>query len=122
MPDHGSDLGVDLYKLLVVARDDLPSVAAIYADADTKFRTAANSIAAVMRRPDHFGDTLGPVYSTWVSLHDTVASVLSRTESSLGDTAKVLADAANRYAETDQAAAKRFDNLRKQDGEPHVNG
>jgi ABC-type transporter Mla subunit MlaD len=122
MPDHGADLGVDLYKLLVVAKDDLPSVATIYADADTKFRTIANSVTDVMRRPDHFGDTLGPVYTSWVSLHDTVASVLSKTESSLSDTAKVLADAANRYAETDRAAAKRFNDLRRQDGEPRVNG
>jgi uncharacterized protein YukE len=122
MPDQGADLGFDLYKLLVVAKNDLPSVAAIYDDATARFRMIGGSVADTMRRPDHFNGTLGPVYTSWVSLHDTVASMLSSTESSLNDTSKVLADAANRYAETDSAAAKRFADLRHQIGEPRING
>lgn len=118
MPDHGADLGVDLYKLLVVAKNDLPSVAAIYTDAGSRFSAVAGSVGGVMHRPDQFGGTLGPVYSAWVALHDVAASVLATTAASLTDTASVLADSAQRYADTDHAAAQTFDNLRRQDGEP----
>ena len=122
MPDHGADLGVDLYKLLVVAKNDLPSVAEIYTDAGNQFSAVAQSVDGVMRRPAYFGDTLGPVHSAWIALHGVAASVLATTASSLTDTASVLADSAQRYADTDHAAAQTFDNLRKQDGEPHVGG
>ena len=116
MPDQGVDLGVDLYKLQVVAKNDLPSVAAIYTDAGNQFSAVANSVDGVMRRPDYFGDTLGPVHSAWVALRDAAASVLATTASSLTDTASVLADCAQRYADTDSAAAQEFNKLCAQDG------
>jgi hypothetical protein len=122
MPDHGADLGVDLYKLDVVAKNDLPSVAGVYTDATAKFKSIANSLDATMKRPDYFGDTLGPVHTAWVTLHDAAGSVLDRTGSSLDDTAKVLSDAVGRYADTDQAAAKTFNDMLKTDGQPHVGG
>ena len=116
MPDQGADLGVDLYKLQVVAKNDLPSVAAIYAESGSQFSAVANSVDGVMRRPAYFGDTLGPVHSAWTALRDAVASMLATTASSLGDTASVLADCAQRYADTDHAAAQEFDKLCAQDG------
>ena len=116
MPDQGVDLGVDLYRLQVVAKNDLPSVAAIYTDADSQFSAVASSIDGVMRRPAYFGDTLGPVHSAWVALQDAAASVLATTASSLADTASVLADCVQRYADTDQAAAQEFNKLCTQDG------
>jgi excreted virulence factor EspC (type VII ESX diderm) len=120
MPDHGVDLGVDLYKLLVVAKNDLPSVATIYTDAGKQLSAAASSVDGVMRRPDHFGDAFGPVHSAWVTLHDVASSVLTTTASSLTDTASVLADSAQRYADTDHAAAQTFHNLLRVNGEPRA--
>lgn len=120
MPDHGADLGVDLYKLFVVAKNDLPSVAAVYTDARKQFSATAGLVDGVLRRPAHFGDAFGPVHSAWVALHDMAASILATTESSLTDTASVLADSAQRYADTDHAAAQMFDKLRRQDGDPRV--
>lgn len=38
MPDRGVDLGVDLYKLLIVAKDNLPSVAGVYSEAGVRYR------------------------------------------------------------------------------------
>jgi hypothetical protein len=118
MPDHGADLGVDLYKLLVVAKNDLPSVAATYTDAGKQLSAAASSVDSVMRRPEYFGDAFGPVHPAWVALHDAAASIMATTASSLTDTASVLADCARRYADTDHAAAQTFDNLIRQVGEP----
>lgn len=120
MPDHGADLGVDLYKLLVVAKNDLPSVAVTYTEASTQLSATASSADGVMRRPEYFGDAFGPVHSAWVTLHDVAASIMATTASNLTDTASVLADCARRYADTDHAAAQTFDNLIRQIGEPRV--
>ncbi|MDQ3577849.1 MAG: hypothetical protein M3443_09670 [Actinomycetota bacterium] len=118
MPDQGVDLGVDLYKLLVVAKDNLPSVAAVYSEAVSKYESALGGVAGAMTRPDHFGGALGPVYQSWVSLHTVAAKVLSDTESSLEATALSLSQAIDLYASTDQAAAAEFKRLREVNGEP----
>ena len=78
MPDHGADLGVDLYKLLVVAKDDLPSVSAIYGDAVAKYGHARSGLDGVMARPDHFGGDPGPVHAAWVALHGVAAKFAQR--------------------------------------------
>lgn len=48
MPDHGADLAVDLYRMLVVAKDDLPSVSAVYGDVIAKYGHARSGLDAAM--------------------------------------------------------------------------
>ena len=51
MPDHGVDLAVDLYRMLVVAKDDLPAVSAVsavsavYGDVVAKYGQARSARA-----------------------------------------------------------------------------
>lgn len=119
MPDRGVDLGVDLYKLLVVAKDDFPSVSAIYGDAVAKYGQARSALDGAMTRPDHFGgETLGPVHAAWVELHGAVAKFMKDTQTNLDETAASLADAVQAYEATDRAAAKEFDRLLAERGEP----
>jgi hypothetical protein len=119
MSDHGADLGVDLYKLRVVAKDDLPSVSAIYGDAVAKYGLARSALDGAMTRPDHFGGgTLGPVHGAWVDLHDAAAKIMKDTKTNLDETAAALAEAADLYAATDQAAAAEFHRLLAERGEP----
>jgi uncharacterized protein YukE len=119
MGDQGAALGADLYKLLVVAKDNLPSIAAEYREAASKLRAVLSSLDGVMRRPELFGGgSLGPVHSAWVALHADAAELLADTESSLTDTGEALNQAVNQYAATDHAAKAELDRLRQTVGEP----
>ncbi|SDC42459.1 hypothetical protein [Actinokineospora iranica] len=119
MGEHGEEFGADLYKLLVVAKDNLPSVAAEYREAASKLGAVLSNLDGVLRRPDLFGGgSLGPVHAAWVALHADAAKFLSDTESSLTDTGEALAQAVNQYAETDHAAKVELDRLRQTVGEP----
>ncbi|MFL6126062.1 type VII secretion target [Actinophytocola sp.] len=119
MPDHGVDLGVDLYRLYVVAKDDLPSVAAVYGDVVGKYQGARNGVDKAMTRPDHFGGgSQGPVHEAWTALHEAALKVMQDTQRNLGETATSLASAADLYAEKDGGAADEFHRLLRERGEP----
>jgi Excreted virulence factor EspC, type VII ESX diderm len=119
VPDHGTDLGVDLYALERVAKDLLPSVSAIYGDAVAKYGQARSALDGAMNRPDHFGGSaLGPVHPAWAELHAAAVKFMTDTQTNLNDTATSLAEAAELYASTDSAAAKEFRRLLEERGEP----
>jgi hypothetical protein len=119
MPDRGVDLGADLYKLLVVAKDDLPSVSAIYGDVVAEYGRARSALDGAMTRPDHFGGgALGPVYAAWSDLHGAAAKFMTDTQSNLEETAAALAKAVDMYKESDQGAAGQLDRLLAERGEP----
>ena len=118
MPDHGADLGVDLYKLLVVAKDDLPSVSAIYGDAVAKYGHARSGLDGVMARPDHFGGDPGPVHAAWVALHGVAAKFMQETRTNLDDTATALVKAVAAYEAIDGGAAEELHRLQAERGEP----
>jgi hypothetical protein len=118
VPDHGVDLGVDLYKLLVVAKDDLPSVSAIYGDAVAAYNRARSGLDAAMQRPDHFGASPGPVHDAWTQLFDTAVKFLSDTHTNLDATAAALTKAVDMYAATDKEAADKFHSMLNERGEP----
>ncbi|MGK3199780.1 hypothetical protein [Amycolatopsis sp. MEPSY49] len=78
-------------------------------------------LARVMRRPEQFGgDTLGPVYQAYLSLHDTVLGYLSETRTNLDDTATALDKAARHYAAIDQSA--RDELYRRAQNDPELGG
>jgi hypothetical protein len=56
----GEALGVDLYRLVYVARNDLPSLADIYHECARRADVARSGLAAAMNRPAHFDGTLDP--------------------------------------------------------------
>jgi hypothetical protein len=88
MPDHGVDLAVDLYRMLVVAKDDLPSVSTVYGDVIAKYGQARSGLDGAMTRPDHFGGgALGPVHAAWIELHGAAVKFMTDTQTSLNDTA-----------------------------------
>src|SRR3954468_19207538 len=119
MPDHGADLAVDLYRMLVVAKDDLPSVSAVYGDVIAKYGHARSGLDAAMTRPDHFGGgALGPVHAAWIELHSAAAKVMTDSQSSLTDTAAALAKAVEMYSANDRAAADQLHKLIAERGEP----
>lgn len=118
MGTHGADLGADLYKLLVVAKDNLPSVAAEYHEAASKLNAVLSNLDGVMRRPDRFGDSLGPVHAAWVELQGDLATFLTETDTNLTDTAEALNQAVEQYAATDHGAKVELDRLRQTVGEP----
>jgi hypothetical protein len=119
MPDHGVDLGADLYKLLVVAKDDLPSVSAIYGDVVANYGRARSALDGAMTRPEHFGGgALGPVYTAWSDLHGAAAKFMTDTHTNLGETAAALAKAVDMYKESDQGAASQLDRLLAERGDP----
>src|SRR5215475_4291866 len=116
MPDHGRDLGADLYHLWLAGKDNLPSVAGEYGRAASDV-AATDSAFAVMWRPSRFGgDTYGPVYYSWTTLRDELQTILSETASNLTLTGEALVLAANQYAKTDRAVAAEMKRLIQTDG------
>jgi hypothetical protein len=119
MSDHGRTLALDLYDLYTVAKDDLPSVAAIYGDVVARYASARSALDSAMTRPHHFGGgTLGPVHAAWADLHDTAAKFMNDTQRNLDETAAALTEAVKLYEATDHAARDRFNELLNERGEP----
>lgn len=120
MADAGKELAADLYKLLVVAKDDLPSVAAEYQVAKDHVDASLVGAANAMHRPAFFGGGQNPVYGAWVVLAETLSHLLGETRDSLDDTARALELAVSRYAEADTEAATELDRLRHTHQEPRI--
>lgn len=121
MVHQGKEFGVDLYELEKVAKVDFPTISADYGDAIGSCNRVRGDLARVMRRPEELGgDTLGPVYQAYLSLHDTVLGYLNETRTNLDDTATALDKAARHYAETDQSA--RDELYRRAQNDPELGG
>ncbi|WP_027344953.1 hypothetical protein [Hamadaea tsunoensis] len=119
MPDHGDALGADLYKLLIVGQQDLPSIAEIYHEGVGDVDAAGGQAASAMNRPAYFGGgSGGPVHDSWAALQQTVQSLLKQTASNLDDTGHALVLAVNAYAAADTGARDKLTSLRSVNGEP----
>lgn len=117
MPDHGEDLGADLYHLWLAGKADLPAVAGAYSSAAGNVAATDNDIYSAMWRPTRFGgDSYGPVFYSWTALRDELASMLSDTTQNLTLTGEALCLAATEYAKTDSAAAAEMQRLIELDG------
>ncbi|WP_409466580.1 hypothetical protein [Amycolatopsis sp. GA6-003] len=121
MVHQGKEFGVDLYKLERAAKVDFPAVSAEYAAAIGSCERVLAGVANAMRRPDRFGgDALGPVYRTYLGLHESVEGLLKETKTNLDDTATALGKVAQLYAETDQAAKDELN--RRAHTDPELDG
>lgn len=117
MPESGAGFGVDLYHLDRVAKHDLPTVVGVYEDAIGKSQSAGRAVDGIPTAPAEFNGGNGPVLSACGELHGTIAEVLNSTRTSLDETAEALSKAVTLYAETDQAAATRLDQMIENRGE-----
>lgn len=117
MPDHGKDLGADLYHLWLAGKTDLPAVAGAYSSAANNVSATDNDMYSAMWRPTRFGgDSYGPVFYSWTALRDELASMLADTAMNLALTGQALCRAATEYAKTDSAAAAEMKRLIDVDG------
>lgn len=106
MSDSGKELGVDLYDVLVVAKDFLPSVSAEYTGVLADYSMAEAGVAGAMERSAHFGgSTLGPVHDSWLQAKQAAVGFMSSMKTSLDDTATALVRAVELYRAVDQAAS-----------------
>jgi hypothetical protein len=83
--------------------------------AATQIGVAGEAAEAAFVRPAMFGGTLGPAYGEWLSLMRTVRQLVWDTGEALDDTATALVLAADAYAETDQAASRELERLKRED-------
>lgn len=114
MIDKGADLGIDLDRVATVAENYLPAIADVFFDAAATMETSdfVFGLRDAMTRPEHFGgDTLSPVYGSWMSLSRTVSGFLTQTSRNLSDTATALSRAVEGYLQADTDAAKEFRQL-----------
>jgi hypothetical protein len=123
MPDSGQDLGADLYQLWRAGRDNMPSVAAVFANANRSVSDTHNGMEAAFSRSDHFGGgTYGPVYPAFTALRDELQRILGDTAVNIELTGEALCLAATEYAKTDAGAAAELARLRGTNGDlPPVN-
>ncbi len=117
MPDHGKDLGADLYHLWLAGNDNLPAVADEYRRTADDLSNIDNDIYRAMWRPARFGgDDYGTVFYAWTALRDELQSMLSDTATNLTLTGEALCLATNVYAKTDDAASDEMRRLIEVDG------
>lgn len=118
MPDSGADLGADLFRLLRMAKANLPDIAAEYAAAAGELGQTENGLAAAFARPAQFGGAQGPAYGSWLDVRDLIKQFLSDTGTNLTDTSHALLLAVDAYSSTDAGAAAEFNRLKSHNGYP----
>jgi len=110
--DHGTDLGIDLFELYDVGSHKLPELATEYSIAAVGIATATAQATPLFTRPSEFGGVNGPLGPEWLSFSKTVGWLLDQTAKNLDDTGRALVMAADAYAEADDAAKRKFDQLK----------
>jgi hypothetical protein len=118
MPDRGNDLGVDLHELWLAGKQYLPEVAEQFNGALAHTRRAADYDFAFHRSAAFGGGGNGPAFGPFTALRDQLSDVYVETWRVLSDAAIALIIAANTYAETDDAAKRKFESLRGPWGGP----
>jgi len=110
----GTGFGADLYKLWRVGRDNLPTVAAIYAQACNDLAATQSGLPAAFAGSAPFGgaDTL----QAWADLRDAVQGILADTATGLELAGEALCTAADAYARADAQAAAEYRRLVRDDG------
>ncbi len=105
MPDHGDQLGVDLNELYRTAH----YLSSVHTDFEQAVRDVNDAAAPANSGP---WTAMVPV---WDALRSVIAGMLSGNAQTIEDTSLALTVIAQRYAETDQAAATRFASLMRSD-------
>ncbi len=109
---HGKELGADLFRIDLVGREDLPTVAGEYRYAVENIDHAGVVGPTVMGRPAFFG--ADRVSSAWADLRGTLEKILRESEGALEDTGRALMLAVAQYSAADQEAAAELARLRSE--------
>jgi hypothetical protein len=117
--DTGDLLAADLYELLKVAENYVPSVADLFGTALGGLRSASSSLGTAMHRPDYFWGATSPVQQPLLDLMHTVDGFVAGTQTALDDTGRALVTAVHRYAEGDDVAQQALAIKVQREGEPH---
>ena len=117
--DTGDVLAVDLYELLKVAEDYVPSVADLFGTANSGLRSASTSLGTAMHRPDYFWGGTSPVQQPLLNLMQAVDGFVAGTKEALDETGHALVIAVQRYAEGDDVARQALAGKVQTQGEPH---
>lgn len=118
MAHTGKGFGIDLYGLKQVAKSDLPTVSGAYDSAADKCASARDGVDGISGVPGQFVAEQGAVADKYQQAHDSVIGLLRKTRNNLDETAEALNQAADQYAEDDQAAAARLQQLIDDRGKP----
>ena len=107
MSDEGTELGVDLYRLLQAGQDYLPSVANLFGEVSKRLNSASNALSSVMctRGADFPGGSPGPLWQPWSALEGDLWTAANTTDTTLRDTGAALVTTVHAYEKVDQKAA-----------------
>jgi hypothetical protein len=111
--DRGTTLGLDLWELYRAGKS-LPAVAMEYYVACNYVRWAGEMAEPAFTRPALFGGTKGPACAEWMELMGTIGRFLWDTADNLEATGAALVLAADTYAETDRAASRELERLKRE--------
>ncbi|MEQ4301067.1 hypothetical protein ABNF97_06695 [Plantactinospora sp. B6F1] len=104
----GRELGAHLYYLYRAGRNELPRIARTYADVTVLVHQTAGAMEGQFDLPDR---GIGPAQQRLLELRAEVQDVLRLTSLRMSEVGAALVTIADRYAATDEAAAKEFTRL-----------
>ncbi|MFY1699928.1 hypothetical protein [Solwaraspora sp. WMMA2101] len=104
----GRELGAHLYYLYRAGRNELPAVAAVYAQLTSGIHGTAGALASQFDRP---GLGMEPAHLRLLELRDETHDVLRQTCLRMQQVGTALVEIADAYAGTDQEAANEFSRL-----------
>lgn len=104
----GQRLGVHLYYLYRAGRNELPWVAATYANLTAQLHQVTADIEALFDLP---GRGIGTAHRRLLELRDETHDVLRQTSIRMREIGAALVQTADEYAATDAAAAAEFSRL-----------
>lgn len=107
----GREFGADLYRIWLVGKKHLPTVADSLAETRGKVLRSELGDAA-FRRPDVFGGGLGPAHQAIADLREQLSRMLDETSTNMHLTGDALVLAADAYAASDTAARDRLNEMR----------
>ncbi|MGI5216011.1 hypothetical protein [Plantactinospora sp. CA-290183] len=104
----GRELGAHLYYLYRAGRNELPRIARTYADVTVLVHQTAGAMEGQFDLPER---GIGPAQQRLLELRAEVQDVLRLTSLRMSEVGAALVTIADRYAATDEAAAKEFTRL-----------
>lgn len=108
MSDHGTQLGVDLNELYIVAH---------YLDKAANDFTQAANVVFGCQEPQADAPWI-TIVQEWLGFQTAVYNLLNDNAKNMTDTATALNNNADNYAAADQAAAAEFQKLQQDDQGP----
>lgn len=104
----GRELGAHLYYLYRAGRNELPRIARTYAEATVLVHQTTGAMEGQFDLPER---GIGPAQQRLLQLRAEVQNVLRLTSLRMSEVGAALVTIADRYAATDDAAAKEFSRL-----------